>query len=387
MKVVHFKKMFLHNTETFIYNQIINTKNIENYVICRELNIPNSFDFSKITEVKEIAYKFNWSIQKCAFAFLGICGKYYTFDIQKIIDYLKELKPDIFHVHFGPDANYFLPIKRKIGIPMVTSFYGYDVSSFPKEYFGFARRVYQNLAREGEIFIAMTDDMKTQLIELEFPEEKIIVHYFGINSSIFANRERDYSKVKKQINLLQVASLIEKKGHWFLLQAINKLVHEHNRLDVKLNIIGTGPTEAKLRTFVQNRKLDKYVDFLGFVSFSETYLDHFYNSDIYVHHSVTDGRGNKEGIPTTVVEALATGLPVISTYHAGIPDVVKHETSGYLTEERDVTSLTTYLLRLLDDQKLREKLGRNGRKFAIEQCDIKKNSLNLEKIYSRALKS
>ena len=385
MKVVHFKKTFLNPTETFVYNQIISLNGVENFVMCREKNENSGFDLSLIPHIDEIPYSVNYQFQKYLFAVTCAFGKCYPINQQKMVDNLRLSQPDLIHAHFGPDANYILPVTRKLGIPLITSFYGYDVSSFPKEYFGLAKRAYRNLAKEGTLFLAMSEDMKNNMVRLGFPEEKIVVHYFGINTSFFASRKRDYSMNKGKIKLIQVASLIEKKGHFYLLQVLDKLIHEYGKTNVSLDIIGTGPLEAKLRSYVEKRGMEKFVRFVGFVQISEKYLDYLYDSHIYIHHSVTDSRGAQEGIPTTVVEAAASGLPVISTCHAGIPDIVKHGVNGFLTKEKDVDLTAKYLAELIEDDKLREKLGKAGRQIAEQKLDNYKKSVELNKIYDKVI--
>ena len=86
LKVVHFKKIFLGVTETFIYNQIISMNKVQNYVVCRKKEMTNNFDFSRIADVKEIPHRLSWSVHKYIFALLGICGKYYTLDQGEIAE-------------------------------------------------------------------------------------------------------------------------------------------------------------------------------------------------------------------------------------------------------------------------------------------------------------
>jgi colanic acid/amylovoran biosynthesis glycosyltransferase len=84
-------------------------------------------------------------------------------------------------------------------------------------------------------------------------------------------------------------------------------------------------------------------------------------SDIYVAPSVVAEDGDMEGVPVSIMEAMACGLPVVSTYHSGIPELVHDRVSGYLVPERDVTSLARALVRLVDEPRQRRKLGMAGR--------------------------
>ena len=388
MKVVHFKKTFLHPTETFIFNQIKNLNGVENFVLCRKKNENSNFNFSEIRKIDEIPHSINWQFQKFVFATACVLGKYYRFDQRKMIERLRAYQPDLMHAHFGPDANYILPVAIKLNIPIITSFYGYDVSAFPKSYWGLAKRAYRQLIRNGDVFLAMSENMKQELIKLSFPSEKIVVHHFGVDFKYFDLGNRNYSMADDgSFYLIQIASMIPKKGHIYLLQAINQLVNKMNRKNIVLNLIGNGPLEKNLRQFVTEHNLENNVRFLGFVPISNDYLNLLANSHAYVHPSVTDKFGAKEGIPTTLLEAMASGLPPISSFHAGIPDVISHEKNGFLIPEKDIDKLVEYICRLADRENLRVDLGQKAKQTILINYNIYKQSERLQKIYRSIIQS
>ncbi|OQX84819.1 hypothetical protein B6D60_08690 [candidate division KSB1 bacterium 4484_87] len=382
MKVIHFKKFFLYNTETFIFNQIVNTPDVEAHVLCRKRLNAINFNYEEIKEIHEIPVHVSWGVQKQLFAVCGVLGLRYRLDLKGLEERVRQIGGEILHAHFGPDGNLILPVALKLDIPLVTSFYGYDVSQFPKSHFGLAKRAYRQLIQHGDVFLAMSQNMKQELMELGFSEEKIRIHHFGIDYDYFSRKKRIYGVDDDgKISLIQIASFLPKKGQIYLLKALDRIVNNLKRDFIRVRLIGTGPREKELKQFVKERKLENYVDFLGFVPISDEYVDWLYKSHIYVHPSVTDKSGGREGIPTALLEAMASGMPAISSYHAGIPDVIQNEENGFLNEERDVDALVESIIRLAENIDLRRESGEKAQKTIYDKFNIKIQGQKLRDIY------
>ena len=289
-------------------------------------------------------------------------------------------KFDIIHCHFGPNGIIGAYLKELgISSKLLTSFHGYDMSIFIRMN---GNDVYQKLFLNGDLFLPVSNYWKDKLIELGCDEKKIIVHRMGINLERFT-----FSKRRKQsgepIKILTVGRLVEKKGHEYTIRAIAKIVKKHK--NIRYIIAGDGPLRDKLEDLVTKLEIGKYVKFLGAVEQNEI-LKLYQQAHIFVLSSVTASDGNKEGIPVVLMEAQATGLPVISTIHSGIPEVVLDGKSGFLVPERDVNALAERLNYLIEHPELWPEMGFAGRKFVEEKYDIKKLTQQLVEIYQNLTK-
>jgi colanic acid/amylovoran biosynthesis glycosyltransferase len=378
-KVIHFSRKLLPPTASFIYNQF--TRHLEYepaFLYCEDVDsafkpeIEQNYPTLRLVEGKKAEFVYK-TLRKLT-----------PDGIQKAVDYLERFKPDVCHFHYGVDAMVFLPILKRMEVPSVVSFYGYDCTSFPKRFFGYGRQLLKKNIFEQDRFhylTAMSPDMKKDLVGLGCPSEKIITHYHGINTSPF-RMNRDYRE-KQVVKFLIISSLAEKKGHLFLLQAFKKASLE-NQLNLELHIVGKGKTEERLRKFISEHRLEN-VKMHPPVNFgSQEHLAHLKEADVFVHPSVVPPDGDKEGIPGALVEAMASGLPVISTYHAGIPAVVKQKSTGLLVKEFDTAELSSAIIRLAENVDLRRNLGQAGREEAISQLDIGIKQKDLENIYQMA---
>jgi len=129
-----------------------------------------------------------------------------------------------------------------------------------------------------------------------------------------------------------------------------------------------------------------YVSYKGKITYaSQEHLKILNDADVFIHPSVTAGNGDKEGIPGAIVEAMSAGLPVISTYHAGIPYIIEHNKTGLLVKEWDIKALTEAIICLAERVELRKKLGLAAQKYALENLDLLQKEKELETIYNNLL--
>lgn len=290
-----------------------------------------------------------------------------------------EKKFDIIHCHFGPNGIHGVDLKE-IGISgkIVTTFHGYDLSMF---ILNNDKTVYKDLFHKGDLFLPISNYWKKRLIKLNCDKNKILVHHMGISLDKFKYSERKIP-ADKAVKILTIGRLTEKKGHKYVLKAISKIVHKHK--NIIYLIAGDGTLRDELKSLVTKLRINNNVQFLGNVD-DDTLLKLYQESHIFILPSVTAHSGDKEGIPVVLMEAQATGLPVISTLHSGIPEVVHEDKSGFLVPERDVNALAEKIESLIEHPEVWSKMGKYGRKFVEENYDIKILNQRLVKIYENVL--
>jgi colanic acid/amylovoran biosynthesis glycosyltransferase len=301
----------------------------------------------------------------------------------QIMKFIQGKNPDVLHVHYGVDCLIYADIIRELDIPACVSFYGYDCTSFPKRFYGYGK----TLLRKNVFYnpgvkavLAMTEDMKEDLLRLGCPPEKIIVHYYGTETKTFY-QERVPVK-KESVDFLILSGLNAKKGHFFLIDAFEKLTHSVGR-EVHLHIVGDGPLRGAIEERVA-RTGRSNITMHGPVRYgSMEHYDFLKMADVFVHPSIVSPDGDKEGIPGAIIEAMAAGLPVISTYHAGIPYIIENERTGLLVAEGDTEGLRNAMERMTMDAELRHSIARAGQQEAVNHLDIKEKEKELEEIYDK----
>ena len=380
-KVCHLIRGFLLPTETFVLNQISNHQKYIPFLIFCELH--NNLLTKNILTKTQFLNCINTYYGSFLYKYFRKLTKE---EEQNCIKFILSNKIDIIHVHYGPDYYVYKDVIKLSGKPSIVSFYGYDSSSFQYQYWGYGKQILTKVFKSADYCLAMSEDMKLDLISLGCSKEKIIIHYFGCELSRF-DFHREY-KLSDRLVILTVASLVPKKGHINIMKAINLL----NRTKVissdlvKFRFIGDGPLKKKLVEYSIENGIEDFVEFVGYINYSsEEYIDELKNADVFLHPSIKTESNEKEGIPTTIVEAMASGLPIISTYHAGIPSIIQDGFNGLMVEENNINELSNSIKSMIQDHTLRETIGKNGKYYAINNLNIKVKTLELEKLYDDLL--
>lgn len=285
-------------------------------------------------------------------------------------------KYDLIHCHFG-HVGASLARMRKLGLmagKLVVTFYGFDISQRPKTE---PPEFYDDLFEQASVVLVLSHVMKAQVVKLGCSEDKVHVHHLGVDSRKFTFKPR-IKKGNQTIQLLSIARLAEKKGLKYSIAALGQIIKQ--RQDFVYNIVGEGPLREPLQKQIHELGLQDHVHLLGWKKQNQVraFLD---ESHILIAPSITAQAGDQEGTPTAIAEALMMGLPVLSTLHSGIPEMVQQDESGYLVPERDADALAKYMLILMDQPQRWAAMGQAGSHYARQEFDVNLLNDQLVRIY------
>jgi len=286
----------------------------------------------------------------------------------------------LLHAHFGPVGYQALRLRADLALPLVVSFYGFDASQLPRT--PVWRDHLAKLFREGDRFLALGRDMANRLQALGCPSHKVLIHHVGVDPDRIPFAPRQWPGEEEQVRLLFCGRLVEKKG---VLHAVTAFARVADRWrSLVLNVVGDGPMRGELHRVVRGLDLEGRVRILGALSYEEM-LDEMARAHLFVLPSVTAADGDMEGTPMVLMEAQASGLPVLSTRHADIPEVVPHGESGYLVAESDTESLADCMRCLLSHPDSWPTFGQAGRRHVERHYNVHRLARELDVIYGDLL--
>lgn len=296
--------------------------------------------------------------------------------LYQTISFLSVNDFDVIHCHFGPNGANAVRL-RQAGVikgKIVTVFHGYDLTSY------LARgkpNAYGQLFDKGDLFQPISHRWEKKLIEMGCDSRKITVHRMGIEVDGITPMACGASP-RDRIRILSVARLVEKKGIEYGIQAVSKLVQ--TKPEVEYLIVGDGPLKPELSGLIDRLRMNEHIKLMGWMNQAETFA-FMQQSDIFLAPSVTSQSGDQEGIPVVLMEAMAHGLPVVSTRHSGIPELVFDNQTGVLVGEQEVDELAEKIDRLISSPDLLKKFGHAGRQVVEEQYNTRLLNEELERTF------
>ncbi|HKS03929.1 MAG TPA: glycosyltransferase, partial [Chthoniobacterales bacterium] len=292
---------------------------------------------------------------------------------------LRETRAQLLHVYFGHIAVHLLPLIRKWKHPSIVSFHGADVMvDMNKPAY---REATLEMLDAVTLILVRSDSLRRALVDLGCDAKKIEIQRTGIPLEEFPFRERAVPK-NGEWRFVQAGRLIEKKGLPVTIRAFEVFVRQH--LNATLTIAGEGPLLRDLESLARELKIAERVSFTGFVS-QKQLREIYYRSHIFLHPSQTGRDGNQEGIPNSMLEAMAAGLPVFATNHGGIPEAIDHGVSGMLVPERDEFTLVETLLEAVQDPAFLSRIAHAGSSAVRKNFDLQQQVQRLEEIYLRLI--
>lgn len=367
---------FINVSQTFIYHQIVSLKETFGVVLMAKI-FENPHDF-KIDSFPKIQLESpeNYS-DRILSKYIRI--KYKTMfhvDIQSYLQFRHVLRKGgitAIHAHFGTNAVDILPFAKKYKIPLAVTFHGFDASQAlsDKRY----RKKLPKLFEYASAIIIVSNHMK-ETLDLKRWIEKVHLIPCGVNINEFeVNKTKDDTDI---VRILHSGRLTGKKGVPDLIRVFHKLSDTHN--NIELHIVGDGEEINICKDLVNKFDIKQSVKFYGSVS-REKVRQIMEKSDIFVLNSRVDDNGDMEGTPVTLLEAMSVKIPVISTYHAGIPDVVKDGLNGLLVPEKDNRALENALDVLINDRSKRCQLSEKARETVENEHTVELMQQKIKKVF------
>jgi glycosyltransferase involved in cell wall biosynthesis len=354
-RVLVYRRKFLPRSETFIYEQLLGHNHVKPIVLTRQRPFNRKqFPYSPVYVRKHMAGLSTW---------------------------LRRKKVKCLHARFGPAGLELLPYARKTKLPLITSFHGFDATKRVKGNPGY-RRALKRLFRRGKAFTVVSTHMKKRLVRLGCPSKKITLVRSGIDLQKFPMQPAKPVS-NGEYRILSVGRLTEKKGMDTLVKAFASVRKSHPR--AKLIIVGEGEEKRKLRRLINKYKLGGHVVLKGALPHHEVQRE-LARCHLFAIACKTARNGDQEGIPNVLMEAMATGRPVISTYHSGIPELVEHKETGYLVPERSPSKMGRMINRVLNSREEWPEVVARARAKVERNHNIDKQRAKLEELYLRVMK-
>ena len=295
---------------------------------------------------------------------------------------VRALSPALIHAHFGPDATHAMLLVQALGVPLVVTHHGYDVTT---EDHALARswRLRRYLKRRADLYrsaalvLCVSQFVRQKAVGKGAPSEKTLAHYIGIDTEAFTHDPA----IARTDTVLFVGRLVENKGCEYLLHAMPLVQQSHP--ECRLVIIGDGPLRSRLQQTARELRV-RHVSFLS-TQPGDVVREWMNRARVLCVPSVTVDSGASEGFGMVFAEAQAMGLPVASFETGGIPEAVVHGETGLLARERDLAGLVQNIVALLSDHSMWRRFSDAGRRRTRELFDIYRQTAALEDIYRAVL--
>lgn len=380
MRVLHFCRAFSPLSETFIYDYVteLERQDIENHVVTRNHVNAESRPFPRVTEVD---WPNRWHprrlLRRALVPFGSETPRTSAWPLMqdRLREQIESVQPDVIHAHFGPEGVLIAPAAIHFGIPIVVTFYGYDVSQLFEH--SFWRDRYQTLWTQADAVTTLSQTMRDAVKSVGCPGEKAHVIHLSRDLSVLPFTPPRGGPVR---NLVSVGRLVDKKGHDNAIEVVH--CSRQRGIDVRLDVYGGGKRHDTLTSRVDALGLNAHITFHGSVS-NDAVLQAMQEADAFLLCSKTAPNGDQEGTPTVLVEAQAIGLPCITTRHAGIPEMIPESNHRFLAPEGDVDAIADTLVDLASlSLHERQAIAERGRRYVEDAFNLKKEVESLRDLYA-----
>jgi colanic acid/amylovoran biosynthesis glycosyltransferase len=290
--------------------------------------------------------------------------------------HLKSTKADAVLAEYGTTGAWLAPACARVNVPLFVHFHGYD--AWRADVLEAHRSSYRRMFEIADGIIVVSEPMRDQVISLGATPDQISSSPCGVKPELFAGAQ----PARQPPRFLAVGRFVEKKAPYLTLLAFAK-IYESNPA-VTLTMIGTGPLLGSCKRLSAALGLGQAVSFLGNQT-PERVAHEMQDARAFVQHSLMAENGDCEGTPVAVIEAQMTGLPVVSTRHAGIPQVVLENETGFLVEEGDIQGMAEAMQRLAESPELAARLGEAARLRALHYFTLDRHIRDLTRMIETKL--
>jgi len=368
---------FLKPEMLHIYRQVSGLKRYGTFVITRELMCADRFPLEDIEALPAPAQPI---FRRMYLKFIKRAGAlHYRGEAEQLAGLFERRHADLMHVYFGHTGVHLRSFLKEWEWPSVVSFHGADImlrehrpeyAVHMVELFGIVPLV-----------MARSRSLAERLEAAGCPPEKIRLNRTGIPLDDYPFIEREQPQ-EGAWRLLQASRLIKKKGLHTTLLAFAKFRALFPK--ATLTIAGEGPMRKELELAINDMGLSEAVKLPGFLR--EPELRKLYaDAHIFLHPSETTEKQDQEGVPNSMLEAMASGLPVAATFHGGIPEAVQDGVSGFLVPEKSPDALADALARLVSDPGAMKEMGRRASQSVRDEFEQSRTIGKLEEIYDEAI--
>ncbi len=368
---------FLKREMAHIYRQVTSLRSFETFVMTKARQNADRYPFDDIELVGKPTKNF---LRRFYLKYIRrTAAVVYRGEFQVLDGILRRRRAQLMHIYFGHTAVHLLPFIKAWDKPCIVSFHGADIAV--REHQPGYEAQLRDMLQTVPLVLARSRSLRDQLLQLGCPPERLALNRTGVPLDQFPFVKR-VAPADGRWQLVQACRLIPKKGLLTALEAFAGF-REHYP-EATFVIAGEGPMRDELKTRVAKLGLSRNVRFTGFLTQSKLY-QLYVSSHIFLHPSELMADSNQEGIPNSMLEAMSSGLPVVATYHGGIPEAVENGRTGRLVPEKDPDALCEALRQLADSEKDWSAMGRAAADFITANFEQHAQIRHLEEQYRSVL--
>lgn len=364
---------FLKREMLHIYRQVTGLKEFRTFVMTKSRENADLYPFDDVEVLPRPRINFLSRFQRKYI--LRQEPVFYRGEYDLLSGVLGRRDADLLHVYFGHTGVHLLPFLKNWPKPSLVSFHGMDIMERDNEP-GYGVKL-RDLLQTVPMVLARSESLAERLAAFGCSPSKIRINRTGIPMDGFPFVQRTAPEGSAW-RLIQASRFIEKKGLFVTLGAFAEFHKIYPA--AKLILAGEGPLEDKLRETAAQLGIADAVSYTGFLQ-QQQLAAAYASAHIFLHPSQTTEKGDQEGVPNSMLEAMATGLPVVATLHGGIPEAATSGEDGILVPERDTAGVANALLTIAGNPSLYEQLSRTAAASVREKFEQSRSIAKLEGFY------